>query len=444
MYALIAAAFVALLWISESSAGRWIRWGLCVLVVSAVAYQFTLLARDTVTGDESTAALLVGTRYPVMRVPPSDGASRADATHRIAADFAQVYFPARDGLPIADAYARKTTTDPWQRSSRFAPLIYFVGSWTVCALPYGWASLVHLTIQLVLLGYSLVRAHQLLALPTERLTTTIVLVGACLFLTPVGLSWFERGQWSVYVGLSYLWLLLGLLLGRPRYVVAAAALAFLKWTSLPLVFVILSVHALRGTSLAECWQRSRPALLFAATFAALFVCLPEEGLAFLSGLGRQELGSKPQGMSLIAFFPRPAVKLLPLALIAVGAACLKGRRRHDAALVPFAAGSAILLLGYPTVAFDYSVPCLLGFVPLVSYWAQTRAMTPRLGAVAGFGFFLFLVLASYSTEVFGRESVILAAFACAAGTLIAMTAWGAPKTEPIAEPAIEPTAASAA
>jgi len=420
VYALAAVAFVGVLRLSETAAVRRIGWIVCALVLGGAAYQLTWLGRDVVTGDGSIARLVVPPRYPPLRVPPSDLAASADATGRLTADFAQVYFPARADTPLAYAYQRASSLDPWTRHSRFAPLVHAVCGWTVCLLPYGWASLAHLALQLALLGYTLVRARALLDLPRESLPTMLTLTAACLCLAPVGLAFLERGQWSVYVGLAYCWLVLGLLLDRPGFVVAAAALAFLKWTSLPFTCVVLGAHVLAGGSLEECRRRVRPASIFVATFAALFVCLPEAGLAFFDGVQRQELTSRSNGLSLVLFLPRPVVKLLPLALAVIGAIGLRGRAPSDPALVPFAAGAAILLLGYPTIAHDYSVPSILGFLPLVAYWARSGAVSDRLGSLASATFALFLLLASWSTEVFGSQPAVVAAYAAAATTLIGL------------------------
>ena len=412
MYALLAALFVGLLRGSDTTAGRGLRWVLCAAVVAAAAYQGGLLARDVVTGDGATARLLVGPRYPPLRIPPSELATRLDATGRLAADFAQVYFPLRAGQALVAAYGPKTSVDPWVRGSRFAPAVHAACAWTICALPYGSASLAHLLLQLVILAHGFVCAFRLLKLPAARGPAMATLVAACLFLAPVGLSSLERGQWTVYVGVSYLWLVLGLLLARARYVIAAAVLAYLKWTSLPFAFVVLAVHALSAATTDELRRRCVPGLVFAATFAALFAFMPEAGLAFLGGVEHQEMTARATGISFFAVLPRTVLKLSPLVLVVIGALFLRGRPAGDPSLVPCAAGAAVFLLGYPTVAHDYSVPSLLGFVPLMAFWADRVPRT--VGALAAGGFAFFLVTASWSTEVYGPPLAVIAAYAGAA------------------------------
>ena len=63
-----------------------------------------------------------------------------------------------------------------------------------------------------------------------------------LFVTPVGLSWFERGEFFLYVAISYLLLLFGLTRNNPILIIVSAGFAFIKWTSLPFIFVILVVY----------------------------------------------------------------------------------------------------------------------------------------------------------------------------------------------------------
>jgi hypothetical protein len=195
--------------------------------------------------------------------------------------------------------------------------------------------------------------------------------------------------------------------------VAATGLAFLKWTALPVVFVILGVYVLGFRSAADFRRRCRPVLLCAAVFVLLFGVLWEDGVRFVLGLADQEARFRPDGLSLVAYMPRLVEKLLPLELMAIGALCVRWRRGGDTALVPFVLGATIILLNYPTLAYDYNVPSLLPLLPIVMYWAASAQVTPHTGRVATYGFSLFLLLASFSMEVFRKESLVLSAYAVA-------------------------------
>ncbi|MBZ5574723.1 MAG: hypothetical protein LAO09_22945, partial [Acidobacteriia bacterium] len=79
----------------------------------------------------------------------------------------------------------------------------------------------------------------------------ILFANICFFLTPVGLSWFERGQFSVFVGTSFLMLVVGLLRKNPVWVVIAALIAFIKWTAFPVLAIFLSVYLLNSRNIKE-------------------------------------------------------------------------------------------------------------------------------------------------------------------------------------------------
>jgi hypothetical protein len=118
---------------------------------------------------------------------------------------------------------------------------------------------------------------------------------------------------------------------------------------------------------------------------------------YLAGLFQQELNFDAQGLSLMQVLPRALVKALPFALIGLG--WLAARRQKAAALllVPFYSGAAILLITYPTVAYDYSVPILLAFLPLFLAWA--REVSAPVGAITISLFALFMVTASFSPQL---------------------------------------------
>jgi heme A synthase len=123
--------------------------------------------------------------------------------------------------------------------------------------------------------------------------------------------------------------------------------------------------------------------------------------AFVRGLLMQEMEDLPKGASLLRYVPRLAAKLLPLAAIALGYISARGRRLSDW-LVPFALGAVILMLVYPTRAYEYGLPSVLGFTPLLMVWAlQPGESGARLiRQVLVYGFLLFIGFASLSTRLF--------------------------------------------
>ena len=115
---------------------------------------------------------------------------------------------------------------------------------------YGFASFLHILIQILLFFVSFIYAFKVLQIGKD-LFPVILLVNFCLFLTPVGLSCFEPGQFSLYVSLSYLWLFLGLFNRNGYYILLSALFAYVKWTSFPFVSLVILLWVLNSKSIKE-------------------------------------------------------------------------------------------------------------------------------------------------------------------------------------------------
>ena len=317
-------------------------------------------------GDGSGSNMMVKPSYNFKRVPATDLARECNAVNRISADFAQVYFPAR--VFSTEAYNSKTP-DPWHRPSRYAPLLHTLYSHTLGKLQYGYASLLNIAIQVLVFYVSFIFAFRTLKIG-NYLFPSILLSNLFLFLTPSGLAWFERGQFSLFVAAAYIWLVLGIVMRNPFYLVLSAILAYLKWTSFPLFFVVLSLWILRAKSLKASLGNIRLALIVPATFAIIYALDLRESNDFLKGLISQETMASPHGLSLIFFLPRPLVKALPIILVAVGCSRLMKDKSDFALMTPYLTAVGILSLLYPSLAFDYSTACLLCFIPLMAYWVE--------------------------------------------------------------------------
>jgi len=337
-----------------------------ILIHCAIAYNFYFLAKDTINGDSSGSRTLVKPRHDFMRVPGNDLTKECNAVNRISADFAQVYFPAR--VSSSKTYTSESP-DPWHRPSRYAPFMHTVCHYTLCKLQYGYASILNILIQLLLLYISFIIAFRILNIE-KYLFPSILLVNICLFLTPVGLSWFERGQFSVFVTLAYLWLIMGIIKRNPYYLVLSAMFAYLKWTSFPFVCVVVALWILNSKGMKELKGNIFLALVIPATIAILFMSSIKEGISFVNGLYVQESTFQPAELSLILLLPRHWVKALPLILVIIGFLHIWRNRAEFAFLIPYLAAVGIMSILFPTLAYDYSVPCLFCFIPLLVYWAE--------------------------------------------------------------------------
>ena len=174
---------------------------------------------------------------------------------------------------------------------------------------------------------------------------------------------------------------------------------------------------------AEHSAEAKRALLLAAGFAlillALTFSLPGPSLDFLRGLYQQERFGIPGGISLAKLLPLELVKFLPLPLVLLGWLHLRRFQNRFESLVPFLAGAALLMLTYPTLAYEYNLPSMLGFIPLFIYWISlpgTPLRLPLRHFLAGV-FFAFVFLASF-TRLATPTPLILGAYLLVSALLL--------------------------
>lgn len=372
----------------------------------SIAFDLYPLYNDIVYGDDSCATANISLRYWTMRVPKTTLALEYKADNRVSADFAQIYFPAKEKpLSLSNAYSSSTSMDPWHRPSRYAPFIHFVFAKTFCNLPYGPASLLHIVLQSVLFIASLAFAFKVLNIWSLFLPS-MVLVDVCLFLSPVGHSWIERGQFSLYVGLSYLWLTMAFITQKHRYAIISAFFSYVKWTSFPYIFVAYAVYILSSKSNKELKNRIISLTLFAGVILLLLLSFPKDTFEFINGLRSQELSFEPGGLSLGRIIPLHVVKVLPFLLILVGYLSNFKNSNTVPQILPFLIGTAIILLTYPTLAYDYSAPYLTAFIPVMIYWRKVSDGHEFVKNFVVVSFLIFLLLASFSLEVFHSDQAV--------------------------------------
>lgn len=391
-----------------------------ILVHMAAVSQVYWLARDILNGDGSCGNLTVPLRYSPMRVPVRPVTVQHQAEYRLCADFALIYFQSLEPVSMQGMYALDSTVDLWGRPSRYSPLMHVICAKTLCRLPYGQACLVHLGFQYLVFISSFIFIFFALRIQ-KHVLLGILITNICLFLTPVGLSFLERGQYTLYVGLCYLWLMLALVTGKYRYVAVSALFGFLKWTSVPFVFVVFAVGILGCGDTASFRRYTLMAVVYLITLAGLLLLVPDYVNDFLKGLFFQELELVPMGNSLVSIVPRYVVKSVPFLLVGAGLVCRYIGRRPSLYLLPFFAGAATLLVTYPTMAFDYCVPYLAAFIPFLEYWR----VLPGIGVVAGmsiqWGYILFLLLASYAHLFYSGSAIPVILIYMAAALLLVAT-----------------------
>ncbi len=378
----------------KGSASRFLFVTLGLLAVVPMGWNVYWLSRDMVLGDGSSFLVSPRPVHGYLRVPADRDLPGTGHANRLAADFAQIYFPSQDLSRLTENY-RTGALDPWGRPSRQSSVQHRLCAVTACRLPYGRASIVHIAVQLLVFAVAFVHVHRRLGLESH-LPGNLLLAGVCLFLTPVGLSWFERGQFTLYAATSCMLLVVGLLKKSYAETALAGLFGHLKWTSFPFLAIVTSLFLLSSRSLWQLKKNLGFALALAAPIVVLLLLFPRESYFFVAGLLDQEARVEPMGpLSLSRLLPRELVKLLPLALLALGGLFLRlNGCRFDCRLIPFFAASIILLMTYPTVAWNYSLPAALGFVPLLFYWARRSPGEEMAKLALAYGYVLFLFLGS--------------------------------------------------
>ena len=379
-----------------------------VMVHLLVGVNIVVLSTDMISGDGSAKNMESTTRLDFLRIPDEPWTRKYQAHSRLAADFAQIYFPSRNLSSLADAYDEvrilgdhevAKRSDPFGRPSRYTPLLHVICAYSVCSLDYGYASITHMALQTVLFLLALAYAFRYLQL-SRYVLHGILLVNVCLFLTPAGLFWFERGQLSLYVSLSYLFLMLGLMKRSWFCVLLAALFAYMKLTALPFAFVFWMVSLTGSRDRYELTQRFLLGCVYVSALVVLFLLYLEPGIRFLSGVLRQEYFSSPSDLSLANLIPRYATKIVPFGLVVVGYLHIRTQGKDPIAWIPFLVGSAILLITYPTLTYDYNLPVVLCFVPFILAWYRYAMQTDAPSARFLSGLYLcFVLFMSFSNHI---------------------------------------------
>jgi hypothetical protein len=365
-----------------------------------------LLSRDMLYGDFSAEKIFPSPIYGFMRIPDSPLARLHNAQNKLAADFASTYFPSQQMDSLNENY-QTGALDPWHRPSRSAPLVHFLCSITFCRLDYGIASILHISTQYVLFLIAFIISFKLLNIE-EYFLPGLLLANIYLFLTPAGLSWFERGQFYLFVGTGYLLIIIGFIKRNNLLILISALFAFMRWPSFPFFLVIFATYLFNSKNLAEVKRTILLGAAFVFIILALTFSLPEQSLYFLKGLYDQEGSYVPAGISLAMILPVTITKFLPIPLIILGALTVTINKKVFERNIPFLAGSAILLLTYSTAAYIYNLPSLLCFVPLFYYWTKlpNYPIHSQVREIMKYSLFAFVFLASFLNSIMGKFTII--------------------------------------
>jgi hypothetical protein len=373
---------------------------LLALVISTLQYEVRILLTSTVGAPYPQSI------YTPMAVPGTSPV--ANAPGAAGADFSQVYTSAL-ALRHGESAYRPTSPQFADRFGRFPgypPLM----NWLYVPMtffPYHVALLLHTGLSLGALFAATVFVLGRMGL--RRHAWPVILVQATLFfLTPIGFTHLERGQFDLLVAASLL-LCFACVYGRAGFGVAAVSgfLGALKWTALP----FLGCFSVLGLSLAS-RSRRRFFLLIPAVVALGTGVFWQGVLEYWTCLRIYEFETPPYGLTLQNLLPRLWTKLAPI--LATASVAIFAFARFPAAQrpqvlmaisAPFALALINLTICFGTYSYEYHTVALLGMVPALIVWLEAAgSLVParmKIAISTAFGLFLIVAFRLFGLTVLG-------------------------------------------
>jgi hypothetical protein len=223
------------------------------------------------------------------------------------------------------------------------------------------------------------------------------------FLTPIGVTHLERGQFDLVVAAASV-LCVGLVFMRSRsfgMAVLTGLLGALKWTSVAFLGCFSALGFLLGKGPRRWAFLAIPLAMALGTFP-FWQALTE----YWKTIQVYEIEASPYGLTLQYLLPRPAARAAPigLTLAVAGFAWWRlGRGASDQtalALVsaPFSMALMNLAVCFGTLSYEYHTVSLLGLIPGLVIWIErvegVRRWIKR-ATCAAFGGFLVIAYRTY-------------------------------------------------
>ncbi|MBF0331955.1 MAG: hypothetical protein HQL17_08495 [Candidatus Omnitrophica bacterium] len=347
------------------------------------------MSRSIMTGKETKPVPmpLYGFWHPQSRMNRSEHFT-------FAVDFAGLYMIARHfGEP--DLYQGKY--DVMKRTVVFPPILFYMCNRLFCGISFPQAALCFIFLQVAILlisSFWILRYYRLGVL----IVPTAVLYFFLLFLTPVGLTWFERGQFDIYPALSILFFMFAVYESKGYAFVLSAFFASLKWVA-PLFFLQAFIAYLFLFHARRSWGYFG---LFMGTILLTLIVFPYDLIYsyFQCLLEYQKISPLPSNISLINKIPSLVQSVL--IILSSGAYVLalfqcKEKGIFFKTFLPYATGLLALNILMMSRPWEYKALCFLGFVPMIVPWAMkfTNSYVYRVVFLVAFGLFLMIVFRTY-------------------------------------------------
>jgi hypothetical protein len=331
-----------------------------------------------------------------------------DAPGAAGADFSQVYTSAMALRHGESAYSPTSPqfADRFGRIPNYPPLTNWIYV-PLTLLPYYVAVLVHTGISLLALFGATV--FVLMRMGLRRHVWRVVLVQASLyFLTPIGFTHIDRGQFDLLVATSFLLCFVCVFAIRHpfRWAALSGFLGALKWTAIP----FLGCFAVLGFLLGSRWRRWTFVVMLAVVVLAT-APFWRGLLEYWDSLRLYELDPAPSGLTLQNFMPRIWTKLAPILATAsvalfvlVRFPAIERPRILTAISAPFALSLTNLSICFGTISYEYRTVATLGMVPALIIWLEAETEVParaRIATAAAFGLFLIVAFRLFSLTALG-------------------------------------------
>ena len=335
-----------------------------------------------------------GPLYGYMHVPASSPEFET-ASNALAADFANAFFPSKKFFSGESIY--KEVNDPWGRLPTFPPIAHYIVRFLSLNMDYGTAAIVHLYLQVAIL---IIATFYYVTKYTGRIgiaAATSLLLSYLIFATPVGLAWFERGQFDLYVASAIMLAAIGMLESSAIAIGLSAILASMKWTAFPFVFVSIGVYVLCHKSK---YRKFFYCLLYGTIVFACLAVFPKYLIDYPKIIVGSERGDLIEGVSLLKLLPWWFAKWYPFVLVILFAVLYRllvrtnSVKRFSLVFMPLLLGAGLMTTTYATSCYEYRAVALLGLVPPLIVWNTKTKMhrSYRMLVSVIFGSSLLIVL----------------------------------------------------
>jgi len=189
-----------------------------------------------------------------------------------------------------------------------------------------------------------------------------------LFLTPVGLSWIERGQSDLYSALAILFFMFAVYESKAYAFILSAFFVSLKPTISPLFIQAFILYLLIDFN----FKKLLFFFLFTATVLATLLLFPQYSTAFLTLVYKTRL-SLVEGITLVRRMPDIVVFLIPIfsLLVYLIPLCLNPQKHiFLKTFLPYSTGLVAINILLTFTSWEYRMISLLGFFPMAIAWVN--------------------------------------------------------------------------